>query len=100
MQRWAGIWAKGNASDVTTELWTAAAVTPLDCGQEKPEPDEAPDLEARKLRPIALAKELAEGLLLHDVDLLVERNCGVCRRESHPTAVNKFTACRAARSSG
>lgn len=64
LARWSTLWAKGNITEDVAELWTAAIVVPVDCGQAKVGPDEAP---RRKLRPIACAEaplKLAEGVLI------------------------------------
>ena len=64
LARWSTLWAKGNITSEVAELWTAAIVVPVDRGQAKVGPVEAP---RRKLRPIACAEapvKLAEGTLI------------------------------------
>ena len=55
LSRWAQLWRRGTATDFTVTLWTAACVTPADCGWAPTEQGEPPQ---RKLRPIACAEAL------------------------------------------
>ena len=64
LARWSTMWAKGAVTVEVAKLWTAAVVSPIDCG-EAASADGLPA--ARKLRPIACSEalmKLAEGVVL------------------------------------
>ena len=64
LARWATMWARGAVTVEVARLWTAAVVSPIDCG-EVASADGLPA--TRKLRPIACSEalmKLAEGVVL------------------------------------
>ncbi|CAK0859372.1 unnamed protein product, partial [Prorocentrum cordatum] len=67
LARWAQMWKQGRVRDVSVEVWTAACITPADCGWAAAEPPRAPE---RKLRPIACAEVLTkfvEGVCIDEI---------------------------------
>ena len=61
LRLWMQQWHTATASEFTQNLWGAALVTPLDCGEKKLTPEEVQALDGpppRKLRPIALSEPL------------------------------------------
>ena len=61
LKKWSQMWVNGNVCSFTAELWTAAIIAPIDCGETQDDDGQV----KRKLRPIALAEallKLAEGL--------------------------------------
>ena len=69
LARWAQMWKQGKLLDVNVEAWTAACITPADCGWAPAEPHRAP---VRKLRPIACAEVLTkfvEGVCIDEIML-------------------------------
>ena len=61
LKRWCKMWIAGSVSMATSVLWTAAVISPIDCGETLDDQGRI----KRKLRPIALAEALlkfAEGL--------------------------------------
>ena len=73
---WASIWTRGQASEFTARLWTAAIIVPLDCGAKKASPGEVlPEPTPRKLRPVALAEALlkfVEGVVIqHNIESIL-----------------------------
>ena len=71
MARWGELWQRGQLTPGTVRLWTAACVSPVDCGERPLEPHERPDApRRRKLRPIACAEcplKLVEGAAIDAV---------------------------------
>ena len=55
LAKWATMWQGAAVTSPTASLWTAAIVTPVDCGPAVLEEGEAP---CRKLRPIACSEAL------------------------------------------
>ena len=61
LKKWCQLWASGKVSSTTSELWTAAVISPIDCGETTTDDGHI----KRKLRPIGLAEVLlkfAEGI--------------------------------------
>ena len=55
--RWGELWQRGLLAPGTIRLWTAACVSPVDCGERPLEPGEPADaLRKQKLRPTACAE--------------------------------------------
>ena len=54
LRKWVGVWNQGTMQPSTTDLWTAGAVTPVDCGSRPGTPT------GRKLRPITLAEHVVK----------------------------------------
>ena len=69
--RWGELWQRGMLTPPTIRLWTAACVSPVDCGQRPLEPGQPADApRTRKLRPIACAEcplKLVEGAAIDAV---------------------------------
>ena len=69
--RWGELWQRGLLAPGTIRLWTAACVSPVDCGERPLEPGEPADApRRRKLRPIACAEcplKLVEGAAIDAV---------------------------------
>ena len=71
MQRWAGLWVRGEIPEKMADLWSAAIIAPLDDGEKKKPPDGElvepwPDPPPRKLRPIAISEVLVETTVLDE----------------------------------
>ena len=71
MARRGELWQRGQLAPGTVRLWTAACVSPVDCGERPLEPHERTDApRRRKLRPIACAGcplKLVEGAAIDAV---------------------------------
>ena len=71
MARWGELWQRCQLAPGTVRLWTAACVSPVDCGERPLEPHERPDApRKRRLRPIACAEcplKLVEGAAIDAV---------------------------------
>ena len=69
--RWGELWQRGLLAPGTIRLWTAACVSPTDCGERPLEPGEPADApRRRKLRPTACAEcplKLVEGAAIDAV---------------------------------
>ena len=69
--RWGELWQRGTLASGTIRLWTAACVSPVDCGERPVEPGQLADApRKRKLRPIACAGcllKLVEGAAIDAV---------------------------------
>ena len=71
LARWGDFWQRGMITGDMVKLWTAACVSPVDCGEKPRDPDapvHAPP--ERKLRPIACAEcalKLVEGAAIDAV---------------------------------
>ena len=57
LKKWCQMWINGQLSPNTAELWTAAVISPLDCGETTTD-DGHPK---PKLRPIGLAEVLLKS---------------------------------------
>ena len=73
--RWGELWQRGMLAPGTIRLWTAACVSPVDCGERPAEPGQLADApRKRKLRPIACAEcplKLVEGAAIDAVVAVV-----------------------------